>query len=253
MASGKEWNIEVLIGLYDDPVNQAQETLTINLSQNGHHAVIGMVASGKSTFLQTFIYALVNKYSPTEVNIYAIDFSAKMLSAFEKMPHIGGVMYENDDEKLAKFFNMLGTILEERKQLFKGGNYSQYVRVNGVVLPSIILVIDNYSNFKNKTNNIYEDMIMQLSKDGVNYGIFLFITAGGFSSLEIPTRIGDNLRTVICLEMSDKYQYGDAMRTTHIETLPEVNTKGRGLASGSWSSRRRLHLRLRMILRVWKR
>ena len=227
---GKEWNIEVLIGLYDDPVNQAQETLTVNLSQNGHHAIIGMVASGKSTFLQTFIYALVNKYSPTDISIYAIDFSAKMLSASEKMPHVGGVMYENDDEKLAKFFNMLGTILEERKQLFKGGNYSQYVRVNGVVLPSIILVIDNYSNFKNKTNNIYEDMILQLSKDGVNYGIFLFITAGGFSSLEIPTRIGDNLRTVICLEMSDKYQYGDAMRTTHIETLPEVNTKGRGLA-----------------------
>lgn len=228
--AGKEWNIEVLIGLYDDPVNQAQETLTVNLSQNGHHAIIGMVASGKSTFLQTFIYALVNKYSPADINIYAIDFSARMLSAFEKMPHVGGVMYENDDEKLAKFFNMLGAILEERKQLFKGGNYSQYVRVNGVVLPAIILVIDNYSNFKNKTNNIYEDMILQLSKDGVNYGIFLFITAGGFSSLEIPTRIGDNLRTVICLEMSDKYQYGDAMRTTHIETLPEVNTKGRGLA-----------------------
>lgn len=228
--TGKEWKIEVLIGLYDDPVNQAQETLTVNLSENGHHAVIGMVASGKSTFLQTLIYALVNKYRPADINIYAIDFSAKMLSAFEKTPHVGGVMYENDDDKLAKFFNMLGVILDERKQLFKGGNYSQYVRVNGVTLPAIILVIDNYSNFKSKTNDIYEDMILQLSKDGVNYGIFLVITAGGFGTMEIPARIGDNLRTVICLEMSDKYQYGEAMRTTHIETLPEVNTKGRGLA-----------------------
>ncbi len=228
--AGVDWNIEVLIGLYDDPVNQAQETLTINLSQNGHHAVIGMSASGKSTFLQTFIFALVAKYTPSDVNIYAIDFSAKMLSAFEKMPHVGGVMYENDDEKLAKFFNMLGSVLDERKELFKGGNYSQYVRVNGIALPAIILVIDNYSNFKNKTNNVYEDIILQLSKDGVNYGIFLVITAGGFGASEIPARIGDNLRTVVCLEMSDKYQYSDAMRTTHIETLPEVNTKGRGLA-----------------------
>lgn len=226
----KEWKIEVLIGLYDDPVNQAQDTLTMNLSGNGHHAVIGTVVSGKSTFLQTFVYALVNKYTPDEVNIYAIDFSAKMLSAFEKMPHVGGVMYENDDDKLAKFFNMLGTILEERKQLFKGGNYGQYVRVNGVVVPSIIIVIDNYSNFKNKTNNIYEDMIMQISKDGVNYGIFLVITAGGFGALEIPNRIGDNLRTVICLEMNDKFQYAEAMRSMHIDTLPEVNIKGRGLA-----------------------
>ena len=91
-------------------------------------------------------------------------------------------------------------------------------------------MIDNYSNFKNKTNNIYEEMILQLSKDGVGYGIFLVITAGGFGSLEIPNRIGDNLRTVICLEMNDKFQYAEIMRTTHIETLPEVNVKGRGLA-----------------------
>lgn len=229
-AGRKEWNIEVLMGLYDDPVNQAQDTFAVSLSRNGHHAVIGTVSSGKSTFLQTFTHALVNQYTPAEISIYAIDFSAKMLSAFEKMPHVGGVMYENDDDKLAKFFNMLGTVLEERKQLFKGGNYSQYVRVNGVGVPSIIIIIDNYSNFKNKTNNIYEDMIMQISKDGVNYGIFLVITAGGFGALEIPNRIGDNLRTVICLEMNDKFQYAEALRSMHIDTLPEVNVKGRGLA-----------------------
>jgi S-DNA-T family DNA segregation ATPase FtsK/SpoIIIE len=229
VGTRKEWNLEVLIGFYDDPVNQAQDTVTVNISQNGHHAIVGTAASGKSTFLQTFLYGLVTKYTPNDVNIYAIDFSAKMLSAFEKMPHVGGVMYENDDDKLAKFFNMLNTILEDRKKLFKGGNYSQYVRVHGVVLPAIILVIDNYSNFRNKTNSIYDDIILQLSKDGVGYGIFLFIAAGGFGTMEIPTRIGDNIRTVMCLEMSDKFQYGEAMKVMHIETLPEVNVKGRGL------------------------
>ncbi len=226
----KEWKIEVDMGLYDDPVNQMQDSFVMNLSHNGHHAIVGTVVSGKSTFLQTFVYGLVNKYTPEQVTVYGIDFSAKMLSAFEKMPHVGGVMYENDEDRLAKFFNMLGTMLEERKQRFKGGNYSQYVRVNGVSLPAVVIVIDNYSNFKNKTNNIYEEMILQLSRDGVGYGIFLVITAGGFGALEIPNRIGDNLRTVICLEMSDKFQYAEAMRTMHIETLPEVNIKGRGLA-----------------------
>lgn len=224
-----EWSIEAAIGMYDDPVNQAQGIVKVNLSQNGHHAIIGTVSSGKSTFLQTILYSLVCKYTPEEINIYAIDFSTKMLSAFERMPHVGGIVYENEEEKLAKFFNMLHGILEERKKLFRGGNYSQYVRVNGVVIPAIILVIDNYANFRNKTNNIYEDMILQISKEAVNYGIFLMITAGGFSSLEIPNRIGDNLRTTICLEMSDKFQYAEALRTMHIETLPEENIKGRGL------------------------
>lgn len=226
----KEWNIEVPVGLYDDPVNQAQDALIIDLAHNGNHAVVGTVATGKSTFLQTFVYGLVNKYTPDEINIYAIDFSAKMLSAFEKMPHVGGVMYENDNDKMAKFFNMINSVLEERKELFKGGNYSQYVHTNGVKIPSVVIVIDNYSNFKNKTNNIYEDVILQLVKDGLSYGIFLVITASGFGTLEIPTRIGDNLRTVICLEMSDKFQYTEAMHSMHIDTLPEVNVKGRGLA-----------------------
>lgn len=224
------WSIDVLIGMYDDPVNQSQEPISVNLSQNGHHAIIGTVVSGKSTFLQTLVYALVTKYTPEYINIYAIDFSAKMLSAFETMPQVGGVIYENEDDKLSKFFNMINGILEERKKLFKGGNYSQYVQVNGVTIPSVIVVIDGYANFRTKTNNKYEDMILQLSKDGVGFGIFMVISAGGFGAMEIPTRIADNLRTVMCLEMSDKYQYTEAMRTTHIDTLPEVNVKGRGLA-----------------------
>lgn len=228
--AGNEWGIEVPVGLYDDPVNQIQETLYVSLSQNGHHAVVGTVVSGKSTFLQTLVYALVMKYTPEHINLYAIDYSAKMLSAFEAMPHVGGIIYEGENEKLAKFFGMANNILEERKKLFRGGNYSQYVRANGVTLPAVIVVIDNYANFRTKTNNEYEDMVMQLVKDGAGYGIFLVITAGGFGTQEIPSRLADNLRTVICLEMSDRFQYVDAMRTPHIDTLPEVNVKGRGIA-----------------------
>ena len=59
------------------------------------------------------------KYTAEWVNIYALDYSAKMSTAFEKMPHVGGVILESDDDKLAKFFNMIGNVLEERKELFK--------------------------------------------------------------------------------------------------------------------------------------
>lgn len=225
-----EWNLEVQIGLYDDPVNRIQDPLTVSLSQNGHYAIIGTIVSGKSTLLQTMLYAFVTKYTPADIHIYAIDYSAKMMSAFEKMPHVGGVIYEGQDDRLAKFFNMLDGILDERKKLFKGGNYSQYVRVNGVTMPAIMIVIDNYANFRAKTNNIYDDAILQLSKDGVSYGIFLIISGGGFSAMEIPPRLGENLRTVLCLEMNDKFQYADAMHTLRIETTPEVKIKGRGLA-----------------------
>lgn len=240
-----DWNIEVPIGMYDDPVNQMQDTLNISLSQNGHHAVVGTVVSGKSTFLQTLVYALVMKYTPQEINIYAIDYSAKMLSAFEGFPHIGGVISENEGEKLTRFFGMMGRMLEERKKLLQGGNYSQYMRAqhghaqhfhgytgheNAGQIPAVVVVIDNYANFRTNTNDAYEDMILKLVKDGVGCGIFLVIAAGGFGSLEIPVKIADSLRTVICLEMGDRFQYVDVMHTTQIDTLPEANVKGRGIA-----------------------
>ena len=226
----EEWALEVPLGLCDDPVNQAQMPLVVSFSQNGHHAFCGMIVSGKSTLLQTLFYGIIHKYAPDYVNLYAIDLSSHMLSAFEHAPHTGGVIYEDDQEKMNKFFHMMEQMLEERKKLFKGGNYSQYVRANGIKVPAVIVAIDNYANFREKTDNKYEDVVLHLAHDGVGYGIFLAITAGGFGSSEIQSKVGDNIKTVLCLQMNDKFQYADAMRVPRIETLPEANIKGRGLA-----------------------
>lgn len=223
------WAIDIPIGMVDDPKNQAQLPLQFSLSEGGHHALIGSVVSGKSTMMQTILYGLVTKYTPDYLNVYALDFSSKMMSAFEGLAHFGGIMYEGDDEKIAKFFNMIQRILKERKKIFRGGNYSQYVQVHGVEFPAIVIAIDNYSAFKEKTEDKYEKMIVQLAKEGVSHGIFLLLTAGGFGMNEIPGRIGENLKTVFCLELPDKFAYSDVLHMTHIEVVPEAGIKGRGL------------------------
>jgi len=235
--TGRHWTLEAFVGLCDDPVNQAQMPLMLDFADSGHCAVCGTVVSGKSTFLVTYLYSMVMRYPPNMVNIYALDFSSKMLSAFEGLAHVGGVLYEEDEEKIAKLFHMLGGMLEERKQIFRGGNYRQFIQaeaaktgnVANASLPAVILVIDNYSAFRAKTDCAYDDFILKLAKEGVSCGIFLLATAGGFSTNEIPLRLSENFRTVLCLEMTDKYAYGDALRTLHFDVLPEENVKGRGL------------------------
>lgn len=225
-----EWNIEVVLGLYDDPQNQAQMPITVNFTEGGHHAICGMLVSGRSTSLQTITYALIHKYSPTYLNIYAIDFSSKMMTAFENAPHVGGVMYEGDYEKISKFFNMIQSILEERKKLFRGGNYSQYVQVNGVVLPMILIIIDNVSAFNEKTEEQYVDRLITISKEGVSHGIYLLLAGSGIGPADIPSRVAENIKTFITTEMADKYAYGDVMYTMSFDVIPESNVKGRGLA-----------------------
>lgn len=229
--SDKRWSLEVPVGMYDDPENQSQKPFVIHLSENGHQAVCGAVVTGKSTFLQTFVYALIQKYTPQWINLYLLDFSSHMLSCFEEAPHVGGIVYQEETEKTRKFFHMLDVIMNERKQLLKGGNYSQYVQINGVELPAVVVIIDNYATFREKTDNRYEGTLIRLSREGVGYGIYLVISAGGFGASEIPGRIGDNIRTVTSLEMGDRFKFAEVMRVARVEVLPEVGIKGRGLAA----------------------
>lgn len=226
----EKWSLSAFVGLYDDPEGQAQNPLEINLSEGGHLAVVGSVVSGKSTFLQTLIYSFISKYSPEILQMYLVDYSSHLLSAFEHAPHVGGVVYDNQEEKLDRFIHMIISLMDERKKLFAGGNYSQYVQVHGVTLPAILVALDNYASFREKTKNKYDDVLMRLAREGVGYGIYLVLTAAGFSMAEIPSRLGDNLRTVITLEQADKFKYMEVLRTTKIPLLPEVGVKGRGLA-----------------------
>lgn len=225
----EEWKLSAVIGRTDDPANQAQEALRINFSGGGHHAVIGQVVTGKSTLLQTIIYSLVNRYTPDYLNIYALDFSSRMLSVFEGLPHVGGLMYEGDDEKIGRFFNMIGRLLDERKKVFRGGNYSQYYRANGLRYPSIVIVIDNYAAFSEKTGDKYIDEVIRISKEGESNGIFLLLSAAGFSMNEIPNRLAGNMKTCLCLEMKDKYAYSDYLHTMQFDVVPESGVHGRGL------------------------
>lgn len=229
-VSRGKWNLTVPVGLCDDPVNQAQMPLVIDFAEGGHLAVCGTIVSGKSSFLQTLLFGLLNRYEPDWLNVYAIDFSSRMLAAFEQAPHVGGILYEDDTEKIDKFFHMMEGVLEERKKLFQGGNYAQYVQANGVKVPAIVIAVDNLGSFREKTENRYDDRLLRILKEGVGYGVYLAVSAAGFSTAEISSKMGDNIKTVVCLQMNDKFAYADALRNNHIEVLPESNIKGRGLA-----------------------
>ena len=225
-----KWHLETIIGLYDDPEQQAQRPLHIDFTDGGHLAVCGQVVSGKSTFLQSLIYGLINRYTPQALQVYLLDFSSNMLGCFADAPHVGGIVTDVQEDRQEKFFHMLSTLMDERRSALQGGNFAQYVQAYGMKLPAVLVVIDNYAGFRTKTNDKYDDVLLRLSREGVGYGIFLVVSAAGFGINDIPSRIGDNLRTIISLEQPDKFKYMEIIRRTHLQIIPETNVKGRGLA-----------------------
>ncbi len=228
-----KWALSAKIGMYDDPGNQAQAPLEINFTEYGNIAVCGMQGTGRSTALQTILISLARRYSPQYAGFYVLDFSSRMLDCFEEDPHCGGVLYEDDLETVGRFFNMLGAELRRRRELFRGGNYYQYVMKNGVSLPVIIVAIDNYAVFREKTEGIYDERMMQLTRDCGACGIYFLLSAAGFNKDEIPNRLHDNIHYTVALEMMDQFAYGDALGVMRVPMLPESGIPGRGLASVS--------------------
>ena len=218
----------VCIGLADDPARQRQVTVETALY---HHTVVcGLPMTGKTTFLQTVIYGTAAGFSPQEIHIYIMDYSNNSLRAFENLPHVGGVISEGEERKCQPFFSMLDRILKERRKIFAGTNYRQYVsRGKSCALPAILLVIDNFSSFNEKTGHRFEDTILKLCKEGENIGISLILSCGGFSSSELPISMADYFKQQYCLEMKEAFSYSEIFGTLTLPLLPEKGVRGRGL------------------------
>ena len=227
---GEGYELSAHLGLVDAPEVQRQFPLIVDFAQNGHLAIAGGVTCGKSTLMQTLFYSLICRYSPEDLNLYLIDFSSQMLAPFEKAPHVGGVVLEGEDERLNKLFGLLSNILKERKQQIRGGSFSQYIQMHGHTLPAIVVGLDGYANFREKTDNRFEANLMELLRDAEGYGIYVVISCGGYGGMELQSKLADKMRQGICLEMGDKFKYAEILHMTRFDVLPEANTKGRGLA-----------------------
>ncbi len=222
-------SVIVRAGLVDIPDRQAQETLEIEYPEAGNMAVCGTVVSGKSTFLQTFLTALVTGYSPDQVNMYGIDCSGRSMEEFGSAPHVGGLMYDNDPEKLRRFFIMLERLASQRKETLRGGA-SRGQDHGRQSFPPVFILIDHYASFREKTGDAYEAAVLRISREGPGLGIYLVIAAAGFGMNEVGSRLRENIRTVVCLGAEDRFSCADMFRTSRIETMPPPGIRGRGLA-----------------------
>lgn len=227
---GKEDSMAITVGLLDDPENQKQSPFVIDIAEAGHVLICGMSVSGKSTCLQTILFALTQSYQPDRLHIYILDFGGGAFQIFENMPQVGNVICEEDDEKTERFFEMLKNQMNRRRRQIQGGDYGQYLKGYKGNMPRILIVIDNFAGFQERTEQKYEKILLRLTKEGEAIGINLIMTCGNPSMAELPTRIGENIKTILCLEMKDIYSYAEAFHVIQVPFLPERGIKGRGLA-----------------------
>jgi len=220
-----------IIGLVDAPQSQKQYPLEIDISKEGHTVFYGAPGTGKTTLLQTFILSSALMYTPSQINIYAMDFGNWGMKSLEGLPHVGGVANGNENEKIEKLVSMLDQELNFRKNAFSlegVGSVEVYREVIGKDMPYIVLVIDNFNSVFASYPNL-DDFFLKFVKEGSSLGLYLVATSGTINGMGF--RISQYIKQSLALQMIDKADYISIVGRT--EGLEPIKTPGRGLVKGT--------------------
>lgn len=198
----------MVIGIYDDPENQIQETAYLDIN-NKNTLIIGSSQSGKTNLLQSLIRSIAVSSTSDNANIYIIDFGSMVLKNFESLDHVGGVVCSSEDEKLKNLFNLLFAEISSRKEkLISVGvsSYSSYIEAGYTDLPHIYLFIDNLTALI----ELYledDDSLLNIIREGIAVGISTIVA--NIQTAGIGYKYLSNFANKIALHCNDSTEYGN--------------------------------------------
>ena len=199
--------INPIIGEYDDPSNQLQGILTLNLTREGNTIIYGSSDSGKELILESILYDSMLCHSSHEVQFYLIDFGNEVLRNFSDAPHVRDILLMDDQEKIMRLFKILKLEIKERKQklLEYNGDYNLYLKNSGHEMPMIVVIINEYGNFSQNYGN-YEEEIISITKECTKYGIVFVATGSAVNDFRL--KLVQNFKRKIALQLiNDDYSF----------------------------------------------
>jgi S-DNA-T family DNA segregation ATPase FtsK/SpoIIIE len=121
--------------------------------------------------------------------------------------------------------------LNQRKSLFAqvgASNLEAYRRVSKKVMPTIIVMVDNFAPIREMYPDI-ESTFVKLAREGSGCGIYIVVTAASLSG-NISYNLSQNFKQALSLRMTEKADYRDIVGNT--EGLEPAKVSGRGLVRG---------------------
>ena len=188
-TGSKDTDIVIPIGLYDDPENQIQDEVKLNITKENTF-IIGSALTGKTNLLQTIIRGITDRYGADEVSIYIIDFASMILRNLASLAYVGGVVTIRDENMLKQFLSMMVTLVEDRQKQFADmglSSFSAYREAGYKEIKQVVIILENLAAFR-ATYEDYEDNLLDLCRDGLSLGISVIVTnptaiAIGFKTL----------------------------------------------------------------------
>ena len=225
---GKRGLCSATVGLADYVRTQEQKPLIIDFAKAGHVGLYGASGTGKTTFLQTLVYSMVCEYgyTPEELNLYAMDFGGRNLGYLTDLPHTGGVVFADDENKLLELASVLHGIIDERKRVFADNNcgtFTDYHATRKKPLPAILVLIDNFASFRDKYMDI-ADSFIDIISSGKTFGVYFVIT--GSTRNSIYYKVTEHISSYFTFKMNDPSNYLDIHNMRPPVTPEDVSGRG---------------------------
>jgi S-DNA-T family DNA segregation ATPase FtsK/SpoIIIE len=183
----------VAIGLVDLPELQRQDPLVLDLKGAGHVAVFGAGNSGKTTALTSTAFALAGSSPPAELSIYCLDAASGGLAPLDGLPHCGGVVMVDEEERVHRLLRFLLRRVEQR-----GARAGARIS-HGSGPATTVLLLDDFGSFAQQydrpgTGSPYEQL-QQILSGGRAAGVHVVLTASRRGALPaaLATHFGQRL------------------------------------------------------------
>ncbi len=213
-AQGTADKNTVPLGFLDLPDQCLQTPFAFDFNDNGGHLwIVGSPGSGKTETILSLVFSLCMTHTPEEVQFYVLEFGSGNLSRVEAFPHCGGVIRQNEAERINRLLNYLKLELSARSEPL---GYS-------ASMPHIYVFFNNAADFRNQYPDQFEEL-GRFVRAGGAVGIHTIFSTNRGS--ELSRGLSGNIPARIVLQLAERQEYADALGTMNVAPLPKATGRG---------------------------
>lgn len=172
----------ILLGLRDEPEQQRQTPLTLDLARDGNALLCGASGTGKTSALMTLAVASNAAPNSPLTHVYVIDGTGA-LSALAELPTVGAVVPVADDERLLRLLVMLRETIAARSAAAPSAPRGTPDPDRGTEAPArLLLLLDGFAAFQEQAQQRVRDedllsVLAEVMSAGRAVGVHTVVTA----------------------------------------------------------------------------